>query len=104
MKKSVITFIAIVLMVITLHAFRAMQQPTITGKIVPSNGATKVWAINGNNLLKVEPTNGLFKIAAGPGQWKVMVQASAPYRDFSIPAAVQVQEGKTLDLGEIRLK
>lgn len=102
MKKSVLTFIAIILAVITLHAFRIMQQPTITGKIVPWNAATQVWAVNGSSLLKVEPSNGEFRFAAHPGSWKVMVRANAPYRDLRMPA--EVTAGKTLNLGEIKLQ
>ena len=101
MKKSVVTFIAIVLVIIVLHAFRAMKQPTITGKIYPGNAATTVWAINGSRLVKVTPQNGEFQFAVPPGSWKVMVEAHQPYENYRMPA--EVVEGKTLDLGVINL-
>lgn len=101
MKKSVITFFSIVLVIIALHAFRALQQSTITGKIFPANAATTVWAINGNHLLKVTPQNGSFELTVPPGSWSVMVEANKPYENFKTPALVE--EGKTKDLGIIRL-
>lgn len=39
MTKTVATFLAVVAMVVTLHAFRVMNQSTITGRIIPSHRA-----------------------------------------------------------------
>ena len=101
MKRSVITFIAIVLMIIVLHAFRAMQQTKITGRIIPENAATQVWAVNGDRFIKATPQNGQFELSVPPGSWNVMVEASKPFENYRMPA--EVEEGKIKDLGIITL-
>ena len=100
MKSSLLTLIGLVAMVVTLHAFRAMQRPGTTEKIIPWNGNTQVWAINGNRLVRVTPASGMFKFAVQQGTWKIFVDANTPYQDY-LQVPVSMKEDKRLDLGEI---
>jgi hypothetical protein len=100
MSKTVATLIAVVLIVIVLHAFRAMQQSNITGKVQSDDKKVWVYLINGEDSLKTRVTGGSFKFTVKPGSWKVMIDHSNVMVDEGL---VEVLEGHTLDLGTIRL-
>jgi hypothetical protein len=100
MSKTVATFIAVVLVVIALHAFRAMQQSNITGKVITDARNVWVYLINGNDSLKTRVHEGHFKLTVKPGSWKVLIDNNKRFIDEGL---VEVQEGSTLDLGTIRL-
>ena len=100
MSKTVATLIGVVLVVIVLHAFRAMKQSNITGKVV--NGDNKVWVVlvNESDSLKTMVEDGQFKFTVKPGSWKVLIEHR---KSMTEEGSVDVQEGSTLDLGTIRL-
>jgi hypothetical protein len=100
MSKTVATFIAVVLVVIALHAFRAMQQTNITGKVISDAKNVCVYLINGNDSLKTRVNAGHFKLTVKPGSWKVLIDDNKMMIDEGL---VEVREGSTLDLGIIRL-
>lgn len=101
MKKTFATLVAIILTVAGLHAFRAMQQSTISGKIVPLNAADVVMIVNGNDSIKAKPANGNFTFTVKPGNWKVLIDAKQPFRNTVL--RTEVQEGQSTDLGDIQL-
>ena len=100
MSKTVATLIGVVLVVIVLHAFRAMKQSNITGKVV--TGDNKVWVmlVNENDSLKSMVMDGQFRFTVKPGSWKVLIEHSKAVTE---EGWIEVQEGSTLDLGTIRL-
>lgn len=100
MSKTVATLIGVVLIVIVLHAFRAMQQSSITGKVDSDEQKVWVYLINGNDSLKARVIEGSFRFTVKPGSWKVMIDDSNVMIDEGL---VEVEEGRTLDLGTIRL-
>ncbi len=102
MKKTFATLVAIIVAVAGLHAFRAMQRATITGKVVPADGADKVYAINGTDSIKIKPTNGTFTFTIKPGSWTVLIDAREPLKDVVLDVAVR--EGNSANLGEIKLQ
>lgn len=101
MKKAGVTLFVIVTVVATLHAFRAMQQANIKGKVIEANGVVSVLATNGIDSVGATPENGVFSLPVKPGNWKVYVNARTPYRNVMMN--VPVYEGNTIDLGIIRL-
>lgn len=77
---------------------------TITGKIVPADGASEVEAVNGDEKLKGAVSNGAFTIpAAKSGNYTVTILGKSPYKNAVIKD-VKVEEGKATDLGEIKLE
>jgi hypothetical protein len=100
MSKTVATLIGVVLVVIVLHAFRAMKQSNIIGKVVTNDNAVWVYLVSGNDSLKAMVEDGQFKFTVKPGSWKVFIEHSKLLIDEGL---VEVQEGNTLDLGTIRL-
>ena len=103
MKKTLFTLFATILTVAMLHAFRLMQSSSISGKIIPPDGAELVWAINGRDSMRTNVVNGAFVFTAKPGTWKVMINGKSPFKD-AVLESVDVKEGQNTDLGEIRLQ
>jgi hypothetical protein len=101
MKKTLAIFIAIVVMVIALHAFRVMKQSGITGKITPAHRAGAIWAIGNGDTLKARHEDGSFNFNVKPGAWKLVVKGAASFNDVVVYTTAE--EGKTVDLGEIKL-
>ena len=85
MKKTFVTLIALSTAIVTLHAFKPVEQNTgIKGSITPTDGATMVWGINGADTVKAAPMNGYFVLAAKEGTWKVIVDAKDPYKNATL--------------------
>jgi hypothetical protein len=77
---------------------------SITGKIVPADGATEVEAVMGEEKLKGAISEGAFTIpAAKAGTYTVTVLGKSPYKNAEIKD-VKVEDGKATDLGEIKLE
>jgi hypothetical protein len=102
MKKAGMTLFIIVAIVATLHAFRAMQQANIKGRVREAAGVISVFATNGIDSVGTTPVNGVFSLIVRPGNWKVLVNTRTPYRNVMLN--VPVYEGNTIDLGLIRLQ
>lgn len=103
MKKTGLTLCATIVTVVALHSFRGQKAGSITGSIVPADGAFTVWAIQNTDTLKNIPSNGLFSLTARSGTWKVIIDAKDPYQDVMMEN-VQVSDGKETSLGEIKLQ
>ena len=100
MSKTVATFIGVVLVIIALHAFRAMHQSNITGKVESPSSSVWVYAINGKDSLKTAVSDGKFRLTVTPGLWKVLIASSRLFQKEGM--LIEVQEGSTTDVGTIR--
>jgi hypothetical protein len=103
MKKTGLTLVATIVAVVALHSFGYQKAGSITGSIVPADGAFTVWAIQNTDTLKTIPANGIFNLTARSGTWKVIIDAKDPYQDVMMEN-VQVSDGKETSLGEIKLQ
>lgn len=103
MKKTGLTLIAIILGVVALHSFNSQKAGTISGSVVPADGAIMVWAVQNTDTAKAAPANGFFSLTAKSGTWKVVIDAKEPYQDVMMEN-VQVSDGKETSLGEIKLQ
>jgi len=101
--KATWAFGAVIAGVTTLHALKIQESGTISGKVSPPDGAKFAWAINGTDSSKTSIAEGRFLFKLKPGSYKIIVDASEPLKDAVIDA-VQITDGKTVDLGEIPLK
>lgn len=101
MKKTLATFIAVIAIVIALHAFRVMRQSAIHGKLAPAHRAGIVWAIGNGDTLKARHNEGEFNFTVKPGTWKLVFKGNAPFPDIVL--YTNAEEGKTVDLGEIQM-
>lgn len=102
MSKTVAILIGVVSVIVALHAFRAMQESNITGKIFSPRGSSVwVYAINGKDSLRTMVSGGKFRLTVKPGSWKVLVANSDLL--MSEGMMVEVEKGSTLDIGTIKL-
>jgi hypothetical protein len=94
--------ILVIAIVTILHAYRAAQKSGISGRITPADAVVLVYAIQGTDSLKFIPTAGSFLIEAKPGLYKIIIDGKEPYKDVMLEN-IEVSNGKTTDLGEIKL-
>jgi hypothetical protein len=99
MKKTVVTFIGVVAMVVALHAFRALQPVTITGKIISKEKVQAVMVVDESDTLKTSLIDGLFAFSVKPGNWKLIIERESPLREVVLQ--VKAADGKATDLGDI---
>ncbi len=103
MKKTGLTLCATILAVVALHSFNNQTAGSISGSVVPADGALIVWAIQNTDTVKAAPVNGVFSLTAKSGTWKVIIDSKEPYQDVMMEN-VQVSDGKETSLGEIKLQ
>jgi hypothetical protein len=103
MKKTGLTLCLTILAVVALHSFDHLRTGSISGSIVPADGALIVWAIQNTDTVRAAPANGMFSFQAKSGVWRVIIDAKDPYRDVMLDN-VQVNDGKETSLGEIKLQ
>ncbi len=102
MKKS-LALIVTIAAVTGLHSFRLAEDSTITGKVVPPDGAEAVWAISNVDSVRATLNAGAFSISVANGTYKVVIDGKEPFQN-AIIENVQVKDGQNTDLGEIRLQ
>ena len=101
--KATWAFGAVIAGVTTLHALKIRESGTVSGKISPPDGAKFAWAIIGYDSSKTSIAEGKFLFKLKPGEYKVVIDATDPLKD-AVVDAIQIADGKTVDLGEIPLK
>lgn len=72
------------------------------GTIEPADAAKKVWAINGTDTVSTIPIAGKYSLEVKTGNWKIIIEAQAPYKP-AIIESVLVQDGQYTDAGSVRL-
>lgn len=104
MKKTGLTLCATILGVVALHSFDHLRTGSISGSIIPPDGALMIWAIQNTDTIKAGvPANGMFSLSARSGVWRVIIDAKDPYRDVMLDN-IQVNDGKETSLGEVKLQ
>ncbi|AWO01081.1 carboxypeptidase regulatory-like domain-containing protein [Chitinophaga alhagiae] len=103
MKRTKMSLLALAAVAFGAFAFKGFQGGSITGKVVPADGATEAWAVSGTDTLKAPIAEGAFSFAdAKAGTYTVVIDAKEPFKDATI-TDVKVEDGKGTDLGEIKL-
>ena len=104
MKNFKAGIAVLVIILLSLFTFAALPGGSIKGTISPPDGATQVWAISATDTLKTTISSGAFEIPdVKSGTYKVMIDAADPYKDVT-KDGIQVTDGRTTDLGEIKLE
>ncbi|SFD53252.1 hypothetical protein SAMN05518672_102325 [Chitinophaga sp. CF118] len=104
MKMTKFGFWALVILITGTLAFGIAEGGSISGKVIPEDGATEAWAITGVDTLKAAIVNGTFSIQpVKAGTYTVIINAKAPYKNVTLPD-VKVVDGKVTDFGEIKLE
>jgi len=103
MKNAVVQLSMVLIGVTGVHAVKILQTSSLHTRILPAEGAEEVWAIQGNDSVRLINNDGDYYLSAvNPGPWRVTVDAKKPYKNvnFEIP---DMRPGTDKDLGEIRL-
>jgi hypothetical protein len=103
MKKTLMTLGATILTIAFLHAFRALQNTTISGRIIPPDAADKILLISGTDSARAVIMNGAFAVSVKQGTWRLIIDAIEPYKDVIIER-VEAKEGQNTDVGEIKIE
>lgn len=87
-----------------LFAFINFEGGSIKGRVIPSDGASQVWAMSSTDTLKAQISQGAFEITdAKAGTYRLMIDANEPFKDV-VRDGIIVSEGGVIDLGEIQLE
>jgi len=102
MQRGLLELCLIIVVVIGIHAERILHNGSIVGKITPAKESSSVTAVRGKDSVKMMSADGHFGMELQPGDWK-LIFASQEFNVPFIERKVQIQEGRRIDLGEIRL-
>ena len=103
MKRFIVYFGVILLLILSAYTFQNTDQTSITGRVNPLDGANSAWAVGGRDSSTSAIVNGTFSFSVKPGIYKVVVDAIEPYKD-AVLENISVKEGQTVNLGEIMLQ
>ncbi len=104
MRNALVQLGLVLLGVTSVHAVKLLQTSSLRTRISPKEAAENIWAIQGNDSLRLLGSDGLYYISAlHPGNWRIVIDAKKPYRNASVEAA-DIRPGIEMDLGEIRLE
>ena len=103
MRNAAVQLCLLMIAITSVHAVKIMQSGSLQGKVYPANGAENVWAVKGNDSIKIRSSEGDFYITLDPGRWKVVINARSPFRSMLFDTLV-VKRGGIVDLGKINLQ
>ena len=103
MKSNLVMAVIVLITAVSLYGFMPKQTSSISGKVIPADGAEKVWVIREMDSLSAKPVDGIFKLDVKPGWYVVIVQGKKPFKNVQFDK-LEIAEGKSLDLGEIKME
>jgi hypothetical protein len=104
MFRKNLSLVIILFLTFVLFSFSILEGGSIKGRIIPTDGATQVWAVSAHDTLRAAITQGAFELVnAKAGTYKLMIDANEPYKDI-VRDGIQVSDGSATDLGEIQLE
>jgi hypothetical protein len=99
--KQIMVLVCIASLAIGLSA-RHYPDSGIHGTIDPADGASKVWAINGTDSFSTLPVSGRFSVSVKPGNWYLLVEGIAPYKNTAVNS-ILVLDNQSTDAGVIKM-
>ena len=104
MRNAMVQLCLVIIGVSSIHAVRLLQTSSLHVRMYPTNGADRVWAVQGRDSIEMTNMNGQYILrSVNPGHWQISVEANAPYQDARFNVS-DVKPGTDMDLGEIRLR
>lgn len=101
MKKNIV-FSGVIIAIAGLLSLKSPQS-TITGSVVPADGANGIWAVSEKDSARGAIINtGSFSLSVKPGIYKLIIDARTPYKDVVLEN-IEVKEQPT-DVGQIVLQ
>jgi hypothetical protein len=102
MRRGILELCLLIVVIIGIHAQRAMHSGTIEGSVYPADITPSVVAVKGSDSVKTFSNDGHFGMRLQPGIWKVIFAVKNPARGHLVEKNVHVMEGERINLGEIK--
>jgi hypothetical protein len=104
MKNALVQLSLVIIGISSIHAARLLQTSSFHLRMLPADGADRIWAIQGRDSMEMMKINGEYILrSVKPGYWQVLVEANQPYRDARFTVH-DIRPGTDRDLGVIRLR
>ncbi|HEX9513114.1 MAG TPA: hypothetical protein VF939_21640 [Puia sp.] len=104
MRNAMVQLCLVLIGVTSVHAVKLLQTCSLHVTILPAEEADKVWAVQGNDSIKMAGSDGEYYLSTmHPGRWQVHVEAKKPYRNACFEE-VTIGPGVEKDMGERRLQ
>jgi hypothetical protein len=104
MKKTAITLLGVIIAVIGLHAFRASQSSSITGRFQTDPRGLRIVARQGNDSVKTPlAPDGSFRMTLPTGRWQLEIEGLNHQQRVQkiFIDSMTISEPRDIDLGEI---
>ncbi|HEY4154310.1 MAG TPA: hypothetical protein VGM24_02760 [Puia sp.] len=101
MRRGFMELCLLIVVIIGIHAERAMHSGSIEGSVYPSNLTPSVVAVQGSDSVKAFSNDGHFGMRLQPGVWKLIFAVKYPSQSL-VEKNVNISEGQRINLGEIK--
>ncbi len=102
MTKSAWVLLGTITAVVFLEASKKRAVCTIRGEVHPVKAFRQVWLIQNGDTVQGRRLGSKFQLAVKPGEYRIWIDAIAPYRDQTF-ADIRLQDEQVADLGSIDL-
>jgi hypothetical protein len=105
MHKTTLTLLGVIVTVISLHAFKALQVSSVTGRMERAPVSSTIWAVNGTDSVKSAlNADGRFRIKLSKGQWKLLLENQDEFKNTHtiLIDSMKLEEPRDIDLGNIK--
>jgi hypothetical protein len=104
MRNAMVQLCLVIIGVSSIHAVKLLQTSSFHVRTFPSDGADRVWAVQGRDSVEMMNINGEYILRSiNPGRWEISVEANEPYRNTRFDIS-DVKPGMDVDLGQIQLR
>ena len=98
MRNAMVQLCLVIIGVSSIHAVRLLQTSSFHARTSPTDGADRVWAIQGKDSIEMMNVNGeYFLRSINPGHWQISVEANQPYQNTRFDIS-EVKPGVDMDL------
>ncbi len=103
MKNTKLCLLAIAVTTAGLFAFKPFTTGTVKGTVAPPEGGVRAWVLSATDTFRADVSKGAFEISnVKAGTYKLIVEAAPPYKNTA-KDGIEVTDGGTTDVGEIKL-
>ena len=103
MRPAFLELFLLVIAIVFIHTVRVLHTGMIHGKVYPAAMAGSVTAVKGSDSVVSVSSDGHFGMEVPPGVWKVVIGLKTTSKNI-VRDNIEVNEGQSLNLGEIRLQ
>jgi hypothetical protein len=104
MRNAMVQLCLVIIGVTSIHAVKLLQTSSFHVRTFPSDGADRVWAVQGKDSVEMMNINGEYILRSiNPGHWQISVEANEPYVNTRFNVS-DVKPGMDVDLGQIQLR